>query len=282
MGGQHLMKKKKRLEYLYELLFILFTAVMMIPIYYLVITTVKTPEDATLRPLGLPAVWQFAGYLKAWVNMNYPNAFKNTFLITLISLTGLLLLAAMAAYPLARKKNTFNKIAFYLLLSGMMIPFQMSIMAQYKLIQALHLMNNILSVILINIAFNMSMAVFFIRNFIIASVPRELEEAASIDGCSAFGTFIRITLPLLRPVIATLAVMQSIAIWNDFLTPLMFLQSKNSRTILLEVNSNVGRFNVNWTEMFPMLVLGVMPLVIFFLLMQKHIIKGISAGGVKG
>ena len=120
------------------------------------------------------------------------------------------------------------------------------------------------------------------KDFISASVPVEIEEAAYIDGCSVWGAFFRVTVPLLRPVIATLAVMNSIAIWNDFLTPLMFLQSKNSHTILLAVNSNVGRFSTNWTDMFPMMVLGVMPLVIFFLLMQKHIIKGLAVGSVKG
>jgi raffinose/stachyose/melibiose transport system permease protein len=275
------MTNQKR-EYLFEALFILITVVAMVPIYYLIITTFKTPEDATLHPLSLPQAWQFGGYVKAWLGMNYPNAFKNTFLITVLSLGGSLLLASMAAFTLARKRNKLNSALFYILLSGMMIPFQMSIMAQYKLVQSLNLMNNILSVVLINIAVNMPVSVFFIRNFILASVPYQIEEAAYIDGCGVFMTFWRITVPLLRPVLATLALMNSIGIWNDFLTPLMFLQSKDSRTILLEVNSNVGQFSTNWTDMFPMMVLGVLPLVIFFLFMQKHIIKGISTGGVKG
>jgi raffinose/stachyose/melibiose transport system permease protein len=275
------MKNQKR-EYLFEALFVLVTAIAMVPIYYLIITTFKTPEDATLHPLSLPSVWQFGGYVKAWLGMNYPNAFKNTFLITGLSLGGSLLLASMAAFTLARKRNKVNSALFYLLLSGMMIPFQMSIMAQYKLVQSLNLMNNILSVVLINIAVNLPVSVFFIRNFIMASVPYQIEEAAYIDGCGVFTTFWRITVPLLRPVLATLALMNSIGIWNDFLTPLMFLQSKDSRTILLEVNSNVGQFSTNWTDMFPMMVLGVLPLVIFFLFMQRHIIKGISTGGVKG
>jgi raffinose/stachyose/melibiose transport system permease protein len=281
MGGERIMTAKKR-EYLYEALFILVTVVAMIPIYYLIVTTFKTPEDATLRPLSLPKAWQFGGYVKAWLGMNYPNAFKNTFLITVLSLGGSLLLASMAAFTLARKRNKLNSALFYLLLSGMMIPFQMSIMAQYKLVQSLNLMNNILSVVLINIAVNMPVSVFFIRNFILASVPYQIEEAAYIDGCGVFTTVWRITVPLLRPVLATLALMNSIGIWNDFLTPLMFLQSKDSRTILLEVNSNVGQFSTNWTDMFPMMVLGVLPLVVFFLFMQRHIIKGISTGGVKG
>lgn len=275
-------KGQKKREYLFEAVFIIITLIAMIPIYYLLITTFKSPEDATLHPLALPEIWHFEGYVKAWENMNYPNAFKNTFLITVFSLAGTLILAAMAAFPLARKRTKWSNVIFYILLSGMMIPFQMSIMSQYQLVRNLNLMNNILSVILVNIAVNLPMSVFFIRSFIIASVSEKIEEAARIDGCGVLKTFIYITMPLLKPVMATLAIMNSIGIWNDFLTPLMFLQSKESRTILLEVNSNVGQFNTNWTEMFPMMVLGVMPLVIFFLLMQKHIVKGISTGGVKG
>ncbi|MCL2163163.1 MAG: carbohydrate ABC transporter permease [Oscillospiraceae bacterium] len=273
---------KKYREYFYEIIFIVFTAVAMIPVYYLLITTFKTPQEATNAPLALPKIWRFDGYAKAWRGMNYPNAFKNSFIITFCSLGGTLLTASMAAFTLARKRNKLNTVLFYVLLAGLMIPFQMSILAQYRLVQSLGLMNNILSVIFINIAVNLPMSVFFIRNFIIASVPVQIEEAAVIDGCSVLRTFMFITLPLLRPVIATLAIMNSIGIWNDFLTPLMFLQSQSSRTILLEVNANVGRFNTNWTDMFPMMVLGVLPLVLFFLIMQRHIIKGISTGAVKG
>ena len=274
--------KRRPSEYILELLFIVLTCVLMIPIYYLIISTFKTQQDATNFPLSLPSEWQFEGYARAWVNMDYPVAFKNSFIITVVSLAVSIFLACMAAYTIARRRTRPYKVLFYVFLAGMMIPMQMSILAQYKLVQGLGLMNNILSVILINIAVNLPLSIFFVRNFIIASVPVQVEEAATIDGCTVFGTFFRITLPLLRPVIATLAVMNSINLWNDFLTPLMFLQSKDSRTIMLAVNSNVGRFSVNWADMFPMLLLGVLPLVIFYLFMQKHIIKGIAAGGVKG
>ncbi len=145
-----------------------------------------------------------------------------------------------------------------------MVPYQMSIMAQYKLVQSLGLMNKLPSVILINIAVNLPVSILFMRNFIVTSVPMEIEEAACIDGCSVWRTFFNITVPLLKPVVATLAVMNSIGIWNDFLTPLMFLQSSKSYTLLLQVNSNIGRFSTNWTNLFPMMLLAVAPLIIFF------------------
>lgn len=265
-----------------ELIFIVITAIVMLPIYYLIVTTFKTAEQATNHPLGLPTKLFLEGYFNAWVQMNYPRVFMNTFTITAFSLIGTLLLASMASYAIARRKHKLTNIVFLIFLAGMMVPFQMSILAQYKLIRGLGLMNKLLSVILINIAVNLPVSILFMRNFIVASVPVQIEEAAKIDGCNVFGTFFRVTFPLLKPVVATLAVMNSIGIWNDFLTPLMFLQSSKSHTILLEVNSNIGRFSTNWTDLFPMMLLGVAPLIIFFLLMQKNIIKGISAGAVKG
>jgi len=276
--------ENKIYKYLGVALFILITVILMTPVYYLVISTFKTQADAMRFPLMPPVKWEFGGYVRAWVNMDYPNAFKNSFLITSISLAGGIFISCMAGFTFARKQkqNRLYTVLFYIFLAGMMVPMQMSIMAQYGLVQSLGLMSNILSVIFINIAGTLSMSIFFIRNFIIASVPPQIEEAALIDGCSIFRIFLSITLPLLRPVIATLAVMNSIGLWNDFLTPLMFLQRKSSRTIMLAVNSNVGRFSVNWADMFPMLLLGVLPLVIFYLIMQKHIIEGITTGSVKG
>lgn len=276
-------KIQKRLSgWIGMVFFALLTAALMVPIYYLVISTFKTQADGLRFPLALPVKWEFSGYVRAWINMDYPNAFKNSFLITVISLAGSLLCSSMAGFTFARRRNRLYTVLFYLFLAGMMIPGQMSIMAQYKLIQSLGLMSNIFSVIFLHIAGSLPMAIFFIRNFILASVPPQIEEAAIIDGCSVFRIFFSITLPLLRPVIATLAVMSSIGQWNDFLTPLMFLQRKSSRTIMLAVSSNIGRFSVNWADMFPMLLLGVLPLIIFYLIMQRHIIDGLSAGGVKG
>ena len=276
---------KKRAALLFGItVFILITTVLMIPVYYLVISTFKTQEDAMRFPLALPARWEFGAYARAWVNMDYPVAFRNSFLITSLSLAGGLFVSSMAAFTFARrrKQNRLYAVLFYVFLAGMMVPMQMSIMAQYRLIQSLGLMSNIFSVVLLNIAGGLPMAILFIRNFIISSIPEQIEEAAYIDGCGVFRIFFSITMPLLRPVIATLAVMNSIGLWNDFLTPLMFLQRRSSRTIMLAVNSNVGRFSVNWADMFPMLLLGVLPLVLFYLVMQKHIIKGITMGSVKG
>ena len=128
---------------------------------------------------------------------------------------------------------------------------------------------------------NLPFSIFLFRGFIV-SLPVELEESAAIDGCTVIKTFWRIIFPLLKPVIATVAILDSLTIWNDFLTPLLFLQSREKGVILQEIYRNVGQFATDWTAFFPMLVLGVLPLMLFYIVMQKHIIKGMISGSVKG
>lgn len=283
MGGEYPVRDKYNYKYLItEVILLLLTAVIMIPIYYLIVTTLKTPADATAYPLGFPKSLYLDGYIKAWKEMNYPLVFMNTFIISAFSLIGMIIITAMAAYTIARKSTKVNRVIFIILLAGMMIPFQMGIVSLYKLVSFIGLMNKLPSVILINISINLPFGILLFRNFIASSVPVQLEESAYIDGCSVLRVFAQITMPLLKPVIATIAVTNCMVFWNDFLTPLLFLQSKRSQVILLAVNSNIGKFSTDWTSLFPMMLLGVMPLVIFFLAMQRFIIKGISLGAVKG
>lgn len=162
-----------------------------------------------------------------------------------------------------------------------MFPYQMSILGLYKLIRSLHLMNKLWSVIFVDIAVNLPFAVFLFRSFV-STIPRELEEAARIDGAGVWRTFLTITFPLLKPTIATVAILNTLTIWNDFMGPLYFLQSREKDVILQEVYRNIGQFSTDWTSLFPMMVLGVLPLLIFYLVMQKMVIGGVMSGAVKG
>ena len=131
-------------------------------------------------------------------------------------------------------------------------------------------------------AINTPQAVFLFKEFIEGTVPKELEEAAEIDGCTVFRKFFRVVLPLLTPVISTVVIIVTLNVWNEFMTPLLFLQSREKDVILQEVSRNIGQFATDWTALFPMLMLGVAPLMIFYVFMQKYIIAGVAAGAVKG
>lgn len=276
------MIKRKRNLVITEIVMILLAVIWFIPIYYLIVTTFKTPQDATASPLALPKVFLVENYAVAWKNMQFPRAFGNTLFITATAVFFIVIFASMAGYALARTKTKWGMRIFLFFLAGLIVPFQMNIVSLYKIVKSLHLMNHAFAVILVNVAINTPQGVFLFKEFIESTIPGELEEAAEIDGCSVAGKFFAIVLPLLKPVISTVVIIVTLNVWNEFMTPLLFLQSREKDVILQEVSRNIGQFSTDWTALFPMLMLGVAPLMIFYVFMQKYIIAGVAAGAVKG
>ena len=276
------MTKRKRNLYVLEAVMLVIAVIWFIPIYYLIVTTLKNPQGATANPLGLPIHLEIGNYIKAWTNMQFPRAFANTLFITATAVVIIVVFGAMAGYALARTKTKMGNRMFLFFLAGLIVPFQMNIVSLYKIVKSLHLMNTPFAVILVNVAINTPQAVFLFKEFIEGTVPKELEEAAEIDGCTVFRKFFRVVLPLLTPVISTVVIIVTLNVWNEFMTPLLFLQSREKDVILQEVSRNIGQFATDWTALFPMLMLGVAPLMIFYVFMQKYIIAGVAAGAVKG
>jgi raffinose/stachyose/melibiose transport system permease protein len=261
---------------------LLLVAIWFLPIYYLLVTTIKTPQEAVLSPLGLPSRIMIENYIYAWTQMEYPRAFFNTFVITASAVTLLIILSGLAGYALARTKTVFSSRIFLFFLAGLVVPFQMNIVSLYKIVKSLFLMNNPLAVILVSVSMNLPQAIFLLKEFIEATIPKELEEAADIDGCSVISKYFRVVFPLLSPVVSTVAIIVTLNVWNEFMTPLLFLHTREKGVILQEVSRNIGQFAVDWTAMFPMMLLGAAPLIIFYVFMQKYIIAGVAAGAVKG
>lgn len=277
------MKRPKPINRLaYGISLLLICIIMLTPIYYLLVTTFKTPEQAVKNPLGFPVQFTPDNYIKAVRAMNYATSFKNNVIITLVSVVFLLVFASMAAYVIARGSSRIWKLMYSVFLVGLIIPFQVSIIPLYRIMSAAHLMNSRTGVILVDVfCINMPLSIFLIKGFI-HTVPQELEEAALIDGSGVFQCFWKIIFPLLKPVLATVAILNTLAIWNDFLTPLLFLQSSEKQVLLQQVYKNVGPFSTDWTSFFPMLVMATLPLVIFYIAMQRNIVEGVVAGAVKG
>lgn len=267
---------------LYYIGLIIIAVIAVLPLYYLVITTFKTPEEAAISPLGLPKSLSFANYANALESMNFTQALTNNLIITVSSVILLIIFASMAAYVIARSSKKIYSIMFSIFLVGLIIPFQVAIVPLYSIISGLGLMNTHIGVIIISVfCINMPMSIFLLRGFI-NTVPIELEESAYIDGAGTFKTFWLIVFPLLKPIVITLIILNTLAIWNDFLSPLLFLQSPEKAVLLQEVYKNVGPFSTNWTSFFPMLVMSVLPLVVFYLLMQRRVMEGVVTGAVKG
>lgn len=275
-------KKQKRSLRITEIIMILLAAVWFLPIYYLIVTTLKDPQEATLNPLSLPSSLKIENYIDAWSKMEFPRAFGNTLFITVVSVLLIVMFTSMAGYALARTKTKWGVRIFLFFLAGLIIPFQMNMVSLYKIVKNLHLMNSAFAVILVNVAMNTPQGLFLFKEFIESTIPKELEEAAEIDGCSVVRKFFVIVLPLLKPVISTVVIIVTLNVWNEFMTPLLFLQSREKDVILQEVSRNIGQFTTDWTALFPMMMLGVAPLMIFYIFMQKYIIAGVAAGAVKG
>ncbi|MFD0717181.1 carbohydrate ABC transporter permease [Paenibacillus sp. GCM10027626] len=277
-----MMTLRKKLAYSgLELALWLISLVILIPFYYLFINTVKQPQDATEHPLSLPHVWNFQSYLDAWTKMEYPVVFGNTVMYMVISVFIIIVLASTAAYALVRRKTRYHAAIYYLFVGAIMMPYQMMIMPLYRIVKVLHLMNTVPGVVFVYVFTALPFAIFLYCGFM-RSLPLELEEAACVDGSSVYRTFVSIVFPLLRPVTATVIVLKSIEVWNDFMTQLLFIQSSSLQTITRKIYTNVGLFTTDWTSLLPMFVLGIAPMLLFYLMMQKNIIKGISAGSIKG
>lgn len=257
-------------------------AAFIIPVYYLFVTTFKSPAEALRRPLGLPSDWSWHNYAVALDTMQFGRALANNVTISAGAVAGIVLFAAMASYSLARRRRRYTRFVFVLFLAGMMVPYQMGILALFRLVSELGLMNTLTGVILIEIAYGLPFSIFLLKGFIESTVPLELEEAAKIDGCTVYRTFRSVTLPLLTPVLATVTILNVLGTWNDFITPLLFLQSRDKGVLLLEVFRNIGQFSVDWTSLFPMLFLSIAPLLLFYLFLQRYIIAGMTSGSLKG
>lgn len=279
---KHRNYRKRAAAMLLNLVYALVGAVMLLPIYYLVVTTFKTPAEAAARPLGLPAHFTLENYKNALAAMEYGRALRNNLIIAGCAVALLLVFASMAAYVIARSHKKIFRRMYSVFMVGLIVPFQIAIIPLYKIISGLHLMNTLPGVVLIDVfCINLPLSIFLFRGFI-NTVPKELEEAAYMDGCGVLRTFWQIIFPLLKPIVSTVAILDALAVWNDFMTPLLFLQSPQKGVLLQEVYKNVGPFSTNWTSFFPMLVLATLPLVVFYLIMQKSIIEGVVAGSVKG
>jgi raffinose/stachyose/melibiose transport system permease protein len=251
------------------------------PFYLAFLMSIKTVAETFHSFYGWPQTIHFENYVHAWKSSHYPTAITNSLIVTVCSVVLIVTVSSLAGYSIARRKKPFYNIVFLLLLSGMMVPFQITMLPIYKLGKMLHMINTLWGIVIIYGGAGVQLGVFFYAGFI-KSISAEVEEAAKIDGCSVPGIFFRIILPLLKPVTATVMVINALYIWNDFLLPLLFLQVDKVRTIPLQQYYFFGRYSSDLNLAFAYAVMGMIPIVAFFLFMQKYIVKGITAGAIKG
>jgi raffinose/stachyose/melibiose transport system permease protein len=263
-----------------EVLAIVLGLIFLVPFYYVVSNSLKSFAEILTNTSALPSSLQWSNYVEAFEKMNYVKVFSNSLIITVASNVVIVIFCSMAAYMLVRTKKKISNIIFFTFVAAMVIPFQSIMIPLIKTASVLGLINSIWGLVIMYLGFGSGLAIFLYHGFI-KGIPIELEEAAIIDGCSTLGVFWRIVFPLLKPITVTIVILNSLWIWNDFLLPLLVLQDPELRTIPLATFFFFGQYTKQWDLALAALVVSIIPLLIFFFAMQKHIIKGITSGSIK-
>ena len=285
------MKRRKPGLVLLEVLAVALFLVFLFPFFIVLINSAKAPFEITQNPLSMPAEWKklIDNVVAIWtsVNVRYSSSFLSSIIITTLSLLFLNFLSAQAAWVLVRTKTRLSNAIFIVFVAAMVIPFQIvmfPLLTWFREIYDLtgvRLLRSYSGIVLAYIGFGVSQSIFMFHGFI-KSIPLELEEAAIIDGCSRAGIFYRIIFPILKPIQATVLVLNGIWIWNDYLLPLLILGKGNKvMTIPLAVSNFAGAYVKQWDLILTAILMAMIPVVIFFLIAQKSIIKGMVAGSIK-
>lgn len=277
------MKQKSRLgRGIMWAVVIIIAVVYIYPVFLMVINSFKPFGEVVSDVIALPTKIEWSNYSYVIDKMDYWRLFFNNLLITSIGIVGIIFFSSLAAYILDRRRNKYTKFAKTFVITPMLIPFQTIMITLLKTMSVLNLSNSRVGLGIQYWGFGVPMAVFIYNNFM-ATIPREIDESAFIDGASTFRTFRSIIFPLLKSVTATIIVLDVMWIWNDFLLPLLMVNSSNqTKTLVLAAYTFVGQFNTQWHYAMTAMVLAVVPSVIFFVLFQKNIIDGVVAGAVKG
>lgn len=252
----------------------------LVPFYILITVAFKSAAD-TSSFWSFPKTLYLDNFINAWIEADLLVAFKNNFIITIAVVFLVITIGSFAAYPLARYKTKLNNFVYVLCVSCMIVPPLTILVPLYKLVVSTVGTSTYTSIILLHVAYQLPITIFLFTGFI-GTISRELDEAASIDGCSRFTVFFRIILPLLKPVTATVIILVGVAVWNDYTFSVFFLQKPKMYTLTVSLNQFFSMFSnqVNWVA--AGCIIGTLPLVGLYLFLQKYFIKGLSAGAVKG
>lgn len=279
---------KKLLRLAASAVMLLFCCMWLFPIYIIVVNSFKSRAEMYLNTLALPPSLTLEYYRGAMERMDFLGAFSNSMILTLSSVFLIVLLSAMAGWMMARSDGKFSRFLYTVLIVTMLIPFQTIMM---PLMQEMNSLGKLLHIplkdtlgglVFMYAGFGAGMGVFLFYGFVRSTMPRSLEEAAVIDGCSTWQLFWRVVFPVMKPAVVTLIILDVIWIWNDYLLPSLTLTSARNRTIPIGTKMFFGQYTIEWNMAMAALTLTVIPVIIFYLCAQKYIVKGVAAGAVKG
>lgn len=253
--------------------------IVIIPLLVLFLNSFKTSGEANRMTLSLPKEWMFENYGKVIEQGKLLSSFFNGLMYAFCSVIIIVVLVSAAAFVISRNQKGINRFLYYFIISGIAMP--INNVALMKVLQALHLVNTRIGIILLYAAINIPLSLFLAYGFV-GTIPREIDEAAVIDGCKPGQLFLRVIAPLLKPIVSTLFVLDFMAVWNDFTMPLYYLNNSRKWPMTLAVYNFFGAFEYSWNLVAADIILTLAPVLLVFIIGQKYIIGGVSAGSVKG
>ena len=266
-----------------HMVLIAYSLLALFPLALIIINSFKSKKAIFRDPTGLPLGDSFSskGYASVLTNSDFPLYFGNSLTVTCISLVLILLLGAMAAHALSEYRFRGDSLIGLYLILGIMVPIRLGTVALLQLIVDLGLANTLTALILVYTAQGLPIAIFIFTEFL-RSVSKEIKDSARIDGLSEYRIFFEVVIPLVRPVIATVAVFSMIPIWNDLWFPLILSPGEETRTVTLGVQQFIGQYTVNWGAVLAALSVAILPVLVLYIIFSKQLIRGITTGAVKG
>jgi raffinose/stachyose/melibiose transport system permease protein len=251
------------------------------PILLMLLTSLKSNKEIFTNPYGLPHIFNLNNYIKLIKISNYLVYFKNSIIVAVTSIFLILIISSLAAFVIAKYRFMGDRFLYFYFIAGLIIPIKLGTIGILKTMITLHLFDNIASLVIVNVAMGIPFGVFVLTDFI-RMIPEELSNSARIDGCSEPKIFYKIIVPLIRPALAAVAIINFIPIWNDFWFPLVLIRSDNIKTVPLATALLYGQYETNFGLIFAVLSMASLPVIIFYLILSRQFIKGLTAGALKG
>lgn len=276
------MKKRRRIRNIGDCLGILFAImIFIIPFLFMFINSLKGRREANLLSLSLPKEYHWENYIEVLTANNgmVLTAFKNSLIITGSAVLLLVITCAMSGYILQRRKGKAMSKINALIMMGLMVP--PAILPTISIMQGLHVYKTLLGMVMIEVALQTPFTIMLYRGFM-NSIPIELEEAGYIDGCTKVNMFIKVIFPLLKPITATVIILNAVTVFNDFTNPLYFLPGSKNATVQLTLYNFMGQFSSSYNLLFANVIVITIPMLILFIIFNKRIVDGMVAGAVKG
>ncbi|WMJ86067.1 carbohydrate ABC transporter permease [Anaerocolumna sp. MB42-C2] len=263
-----------------HLVFTILAIIIILPLLWMIITGFKSNRDLFLSPFSIPKKWMFSNYIDAWQS-GIGVYLKNSIIVTIAATAVSTFISCLAAYPLSRLNFKAKRVTVYFIMGGLMLAPQSSVISLYKMMRLTDLYNTTTGLVLIDAAFRIPFATFLLMTFY-KSISYSLDESAFIDGASTWEIFMKIIMPLSKPIIASCAIVSFRAVWNELLFANVLLESDTKKTVPVGLINLQGMTTTNWTVVVAGMVISSLPLVIFFLVMEKQFVRGLTAGSVKG